>query len=56
MLTLEKNKIKQLLHMAIASLVDAMMQRMLYLSNGFQHKLPLFPHLLPQSFYSAIKS
>ena len=47
--------IKQLLHMAITLLVDAILQRMLYLSYGFHHKLPLFPHLLPRSFYLAIQ-
>ena len=55
MLTIEKNVIKQLLHMAITLLVDAILQRMLYLSYAFQHKLPLFPHLLPRSFYLAIQ-
>ena len=36
-------------------LVDVILQRMLYLSYGFQHKLPLFPHLFPLSFYLAIQ-
>lgn len=55
MLTLETNTILQLLHLAITLLVDVILQRMLYLSYSFQHKLPLFPHLFSLSFYLAIQ-